>query len=475
MAHRQPERRQGLLFPQSIEDYIGSDDPVRAYDAFVEALDLEALQIERDPHQAGCPAYDPKTMLKILVFGYAYGIRSSRKLEQALHHNLAFIWLAGGLKPDFKTISRFRRDHRASLKKVLKCCARLCMELDLIAGDTLFVDGSKLRANASLEQTRTAAQCVEQLERIDRRIDELLDACDQIDTEEADQDSLVQLKSELAQQETRKAKIQAAVETLKAEPIKKVNVTDPDCATMRSRQGTHAAYNTQIVVDDRHGLIVQADVVNENNDRKQFVDQVLAAQETTGKVPQVASADSGYYSGKELEKMAATAETVLVPVRGQVHPRRTKPFAKSRFTYLADEDVYLCPAGKRLTYRRTSAKRHCREYQSDGRTCCACPHYRQCTSGRNGRKVIRYLNEDLRDRLRQTFEQPTWKAVYSRRKQTVELPFGHIKRNLGVGSFLLRGLSGARAEMSLLASCFNVARLIGVFGVGGLIARLSAL
>jgi transposase len=475
MSHRQPERRQGLLFPQSIEEYIAADDPVRAYDAFVEALDLAALEIGSDPEQPGCPAYDPKTMLKILVYGYSYGIRSSRKLERALHHNLSFLWLAGGLKPDFKTIARFRRQYRAALKKVLKHCARLCIELDLVAGNTLFVDGTKIRANASLDQTRTADDCREQLEQIDRRIEALLDQCQQVDTEEADEDSLVHLKAELAEHQRRQAKIQAAVKTLAAERSKKVNVTDPDCGVMRSRQGTHAAYNGQIVVDDRHGLIVQADVVNDNHDRKQFTEQITSAQETTGQRPNVASADSGYYSGQELETMVATADQVLVPVRGQVHRHQAKPFAKSRFTYLADEDVYVCPAEQRLTYRRTCEKRRYREYQLDGPTCCACRHYAQCTSGRNGRKVIRYLNEGVRDDLRRAFEQPSWQAVYARRKEKVELPFGHIKRNLGAGHFLLRGLTGVRAEMSLLASSFNVARLIGLFGVRGLVTRLAAM
>jgi transposase len=474
MAHRHPERRQGLLFPQSVEEYIASDDPVRAYDAFVEALDFAALEIGSAPEQPGCPAYDPKTMLKILVYGYAYGIRSSRKLERALHHNLSFIWLAGGLQPDFKTIARFRRQHRAALKNVLKQCARLCIDLGLIAGNTLFVDGSKIRANASLDQTRTPEDCRQQLEQIDQHIDALLDQCQELDAEEADQDSLVHLKAELAEQQRRQTKILAAIQTLEAETAKKVNITDPDGGIMRSRQGTHAAYNGQIVVDEQHGLIVQADVVNDNHDRQQFTEQITAAQETTGQKPKVAGADSGYYSGPELETMVAAADQVLVPVRGQVHPRPAEPFAKSRFTYLAAEDVYVCPAGQRLSYRRTCEQRRYREYQLDGPTCCACRHYAQCTSGRNGRKIIRYLNEDLRDDLREALEQPLWRAVYARRKEKVELPFGHIKRNLGAGHFLLRGLAGVRAEMSLLASGFNVARLIGLLGVRGLIAQLAS-
>ena len=120
MVYRQSERRQQMMFPPSIEEYIAPDDPVRVYDAFGDSVDLEALGIGSDPHQAGCPAYPPRIMLKILVYGYSYGIRSSRKLERALYHNLSFLWLAGGLKPDFKTISRFRKDHRQALREVLQ-------------------------------------------------------------------------------------------------------------------------------------------------------------------------------------------------------------------------------------------------------------------------------------------------------------------------------------------------------------------
>jgi len=475
MAFRQSERYQQMFFPPTLDEVIAQDDPVRAYNAFVDTVDWQALGIKGDPHQAGCPAYHPKTMLKILVYGYSYGIRSSRKLERALHHNLSFLWLAGGLQPDFKTIARFRRNNLKALKEVIRHCARLCIQLDVIAGNTLFVDGSKFRANAGIRNSWTAEQCDKHMEQIDQRIEEILQECESLDTQEADQDSMVHLQQELAKQQGRKERIETALEQLKAQDLQRVNTTDPDCARMQGRQGSHAGYNSQMVVDEQHGLIVHTDVVNDNHDRQQFAPQITVAQEVTGKVPNTAGADSGYYSGEELEKMAAVATQVLVPAREQVHPSKSKPFAKGRFPYLAAENVYLCPAGHRLTYRRTCEDRSWREYQRDGGTCCACEHYKQCTCGRNGRKIVRYFNEDLRDRLRQQFEPPASQEVYQRRKQTAELPFGHRKRNLGAGHFLLRGLSGVRAEMSLLASCFNVARLIGLFGVAGLIARLSAL
>ena len=137
MAYRYGDRFQLGLFPRSIEDHVASSDPVRAYDAFVEALDFNALGVEIDPHQEGNSEYDPRAMLKLFVYGYSYGTKTSRKLERETHHNLSFIWLMGGLKPDHKTIAEFRRKNKEALKKVLRQCARMCLKLDLIAGNVV--------------------------------------------------------------------------------------------------------------------------------------------------------------------------------------------------------------------------------------------------------------------------------------------------------------------------------------------------
>lgn len=184
MAYKRGNREQMTMLPPTIEEYVGEDDPVRAYDAFVEALDLKELGIEIEEVKVGNSAYDPKAMLKILVYGYAYGWRSSRKLERALHHNLSFMWLSGGMKPDHKTIAKFRQDNRGALKKVLKQSVRLCMELKLIEGNTLFIDGSKMRANASINQTWTEERCRKVLEKTEKQIEEILKECEQTDSRE---------------------------------------------------------------------------------------------------------------------------------------------------------------------------------------------------------------------------------------------------------------------------------------------------
>ena len=125
MAYRNGKRNQMTFLPPCVEEYVSPEDPVRAYDAFVEALDFNELGIVYNPHKVGNSEYNPKTMLKLFVYGCSYGWKSSRLLERANHHNLSFIWLMGGLKPDHKNISEFRLNNKNVLKKVLKKCVRM--------------------------------------------------------------------------------------------------------------------------------------------------------------------------------------------------------------------------------------------------------------------------------------------------------------------------------------------------------------
>jgi len=475
MAYRYGDRKQKTLFPQSIDEYIPEDAPVRAYDAFVEALGLEQIGIQLEPHKVGCPQYDPKVMLKLLVYGYSYGVRSSRKLERETHYNLSFIWLTGGLKPDHKTIAEFRRRNRSALKKVFRQCARLCMELGLIEGNTLFVDGTKIRANASIKNTWTKERCKKYLKSIDKRIKQILSECESVDEKEKYQGSLIELGAELKEKVKLKSKIKAVLKEINEENKRSTNTTDPDCVKVRSRQGSHAGYNAQAVVDEKHGLIVSSDVVNENFDNHQFAKQIDQANETLGKKCQTACADAGYVGYDELEKIDKQGIKVVVPSQKQAaRVKKEEPFDKSNFKYDRENDCYICPAGETLTYRRTEPEKRRRVYRIKRSVCRQCRHFGTCTTGLIGRKLTRLLKEDLKQKLGVQYEQPESQKVYRLRKQKVELPFGHIKHNLKVDSFLLRGLEGVKAETSLLASCFNIARMISIMGVTGLIAKLTS-
>jgi len=476
MAYRYGNRYQLGLFPQSIDDYVAKDDPVRAYDAFVEALDFSALGIEIDPQQVGNSEYDPKAMMKLLVYGYSYGIKSSRKLERETHHNLSFIWLMGGLKPDHKTIAEFRRNHKGALKKVLKQCARLCIKLNLIAGNILFVDGTKIRANASRSQIHDQAYYEQLLSELDGRIEQLLEECEGIDQQEEGLGSCVAMEKELAKAGRLKSKVKEALKAFEESGREQINLTDPDCALMHSIQGSHADYNVQGVVDDKHGLIVHAEPVSETSDVNQFAHQIEQGNEVLEEPCKVGCADGGYADIEELQKIDGQQIKVVVPSQRQALHEEEGPFSKSHFRYDREQDCYWCPQGYRLAFVGTdkgSGKRH---YQiTDRKICQGCVHYGQCTEAKKGRKIVRHPLEEVKERLEAQYEEASSQEIYAKRKARVEHPFGHIKRNLKTDAFLMRGREGVGAETSLLATCFNLARMITILGVCGLIEKLMAL
>lgn len=474
MAYRYGNRDQFGLFPQSIEDYVGKEDPVRAYDAFVESLDFAELGIEIDSEKVGNSEYDPKAMLKLLVYGYSYGIKGSRKLERANHHNLSFIWLMGGLKPDHKTIAEFRRHNKQALNKVLKQCVRMCIKLGLIAGNVLFVDGTKIRANAARGQSHDRAYYERLLTEIDGRVERLVEECERVDQEEEGLGSSVAMDKELGEAERLKGKIQEVLKAFNESGRERINMTDPDCALMHSVQGSHASYNVQSVVDEKHGLIVHAEAVSETSDLNQFAEQIEKANQTLEKPCEVAVADAGYADTEELQKVDEKGIKVVVPSQRQALHEEEGPFSKSHFRYDKEQDCYFCPEGQQLTYLGTDKNNGKRHYQiTDPKLCHGCVHYGQCTSAKNGRKIIRLALEEVKERLEAQYE--VSQEIYARRKERAELPFGHIKRNLKTDAFMLRGKAGVGAETSLLATCFNLARMITIVGISGLIEKLGAL
>ena len=333
MAYRYGDRSQKTLFPQSIDEYIPNDAPVRAYDVIIGSLDFDGLGIEVDPHKVGCPEYDPKVMLKLLVYGYSYGVRSSRKLEREANYNLSFIWLSGGLKPDHKTIAEFRRKNKTALQKVLKQCARLCIRLGLIEGNTLFVDGSKIRANASMSNNWTEQRCQKSLKNIDRRIKDILLECEAADEQEKQQQSLIKMRQELEDHEALKYKVENILNELKAEKKQSINTTDPDSKSMRTRQGPGAGYNAQLAVDEKHGLIVNSDVVSDNHDYHQFSKQVNQANEVLAKPCETACADAGYADTNSLANADEQGIKVIVPSQRQAAKNGNSKFVGSNCLY----------------------------------------------------------------------------------------------------------------------------------------------
>lgn len=476
MAYKTGNRMQPIFLPPVIEDYVGLEDPVRVYDAFVEALDFKALEIPIEP-TPGADEYYPKDLMKLIIYGYSYGIRTSRKLERACCHNLSFQWLMGGQKPDYRTIARFRSKYKEQIKKVLKQCVRICLDLNLIEGNTLFTDGSKFRANASINQAWTKEKCQKYLKKINEHIDQLLDKSENIDAKEDDEGSMVKLNEKIEQKGKLVNKIQGIMNKLQETEKKYINATDPDSVKAKGRQGTHACYNVQINTDSKHGLIVHSEAIGQNNDKNLLNDQLKKSAKNLGKKPKNSVADSGYSSIQDLADVDKDIK-VIVPSEKQAEQGKGRsspePFEKEQFQYDNQTDQYICPEGKCLKRIGSDKERRDNIYEADAKDCQNCQHFNVCTSSKGGRRIRRSIHENLKEQIEDTYKSPDGQEIYQLRKQKVELPFGHLKRNLGAGQLLLRGKSKVDAEISILSTCFNIARMITIIGIPGLIARLHS-
>ena len=473
MALREGDRQQLQMLPCSIEQYVAEDALVRVYDAFVEALDFKKLGIDESSLKEGNPSYAPRAMLKLLIYSYSYGVRSSRKIERETHYNLSFIWLMGGLKPDHKTIAEFRRRNKEALKKALIQCVRLCLRLDLIAGNVLFVDGSKIRGNASVKNTWTKEKCQQVLAQAEKKVEEAIAEAEALDEEEAAQPSLVAVTRKLEKAHIIKEQVKQIEAELEKSERKNLNIVDKDCTRVNNFQGSGAGYNAQVVVDDKNGLIVSSDAVSANNDLGQFSIQIAQASEVLGTPPRIAVGDSGYAFTEDLAKIDAQHIQVIVPTQRIASGREIGEYDKRNFRYDKDSDCYFCPKKQRLIYDSLNRKKWGKTYIIEkAQYCQICSAYGQCTRAKRGRKIVRLNHEELRERLEREYLSSQNQIIYKRRQEKVELIFGHIKRNLGVNSFLLRGFAGVRAEMALFSLCFNLRRMISLLGTKGLIERL---
>lgn len=485
MSYKVGNRMQQTLLPASIDDYVSEADPVRVYDAFVDALNFEHLGIPITPFQSGAESYYPKHMVKLFIYGYSYGIRSSRKLERACRHNLSFIWLMGGLTPDYRTIARFRDTYKDAIKNILKQSVHMCIKLDLIEGNTLFVDGSVFKANASLANTWDKKRCEKSMVKVNEHIDELIDKIQRTDRYEDNQESLVEVKEQLRSSEQRKKEIESIVRELdqRQESCSKeqkafYNTTDPESIKIHKSYKTAVGYNVQLAVDAKHGLIVHSESTDIPNDAQQLSQQVQQAQETLQQKPQTVCSDTGYYSTKDFGKIAKDIRLV-VPNQKQVlkerHAQQPNPFDKEHFRYDTEHDCYTCPAGKQLNPAGIDKQKQTRVYRARAADCQTCAYFSQCTSSKRARTIKRLIQETLKEQMEKIYDSPEGQDIYVLRKQKVELPFGHFKRNLCAERFLLRGKAGSNAEISLLSTCFNIARMITLIGIPILIRNMQAL
>jgi transposase len=462
-------RQQATLLPDTLEDYVDEDHPVRVIDAFVDTLDMKGLGFSKAETQVtGRKPYHPGDLLKLYLYGYLNQTRSSRRLEKECHRNLELLWLMKRLAPDFKTISDFRKDNSQAVRGACRAFIQFCRQADLLTGRLVAIDGSKFKAAASKDSVIRRAQLPEQRQRIDRLIDRYLQQLDQADTDDQSIElapaSVKKALKQLQQDKTALVEVEAQMDE---RGRNQACMTEPDAKLMRSgREGMVVGYNVQSAVDADSGLIIHHEVVDESDDRRQLYPIAQQTKAELGQETLTVLADGGYSNGEQIAACDAEGITVTLPNNRSIN-NQGEGYPKNAFTYDADQDCYICPAGERLTHKTVNRKEKQHLYTREG--CHTCALQSKCTKA-NKRWVSRHFHEDAFERCEARLQQNP--ALMRQRMAIVERPFAILKQIMGFRRFLCWGIEAARSEMSLGVLSYNLNRMINREGVPVLLAAL---
>jgi transposase len=417
----QPE--QALLLPVSLHDYLPEDDLAYFVPEVVAELDLSAILAVYDREPRGYPPYHPQMLVGLLLYAYARGIYSSRRIAFGCTHDVGFMVVAARQTPDFRTIAAFRKRHLDALAALFRQVLQLAAAAGLVKLGHVALDGTKVRANASRHKAMSYGRMAERASALEADVAHWLQQAEQVDAAE---DAALgdrqgdELPTHLATKQQRAAAIrkakaaleQRAREQAEAEgqapdqavvpPKTQYNFTDPESRIMKTPDGFQQCYNAQAAVDADSLIIVGQEVTASPTDVQRLAPMLATVQQTAGQDPQQLSADSGYASEANLLECEARGIDAYIALR--------------RFKH--DEPPAADPASVR----------------SSGRW-------------------------PARGRMREKLATAAGRAVYARRKQTVEPVFGHIKACRGFRQFLLRGLAAARGEWALLCTVHNLLRL----------------
>jgi Transposase and inactivated derivatives len=469
------ERDQLLLLPEAVDDYVGSDNPVRFIDAFVDGLDLTAAGFLRVEAKAmGRPGYAPGDLLKLYIYGYLNRVRSSRRLETECHRNIEVLWLLRTLKPDFKTIADFRRDNRAAFRAVFRQFVLLCRRLDLYGRELLAVDGTRIKAVNNKDRNFTRSSLREFIRRADEWLEDYLKRLDEGDVEDGATGGGARTKNlaeKIAALNEKRGRYQAMLAQLDRTGEDQISLTDPDSRAMAAHTKVGVGYNVQVAVDAKNKLIVEQAVTNQVVDMGLLTETSEPAREVLGVETIDVVADRGYFKIEDIEACEKTGCVPHVPKPQRGSSVREGLFRKDEFRYDAGLDAYVCPAGKLLTPIRRGRMRDLdRTDYGNPKACRACQLRPRCTS--NARSVFRLENEDVLDRMAERLKARP--AILDRRREVVEHPFGSIKQWMYQGAFLMRGLANVRAEFSLTALAYNLRRALNILGVEAMTAAVAA-
>lgn len=506
-------RDQIQLIPLTLGELIADDHPLRLMDEMLGLLDWGPFNLRFKIEDRGRPPIAPRILAAVWVYAHFRKVRSSRQLEYQLRTNVEFMWLAHGHQIDHSTLADFRKQHAKEIKDINRQLIRKAKELGVVKLAELYIDGTKIKANASRHRTMTAVKATKLLDLLQSQIDQFLaeaDAADEADDLFDGPVSGEQLPDHLATLEQRKAELEAIRQTCEeADQVRKkqgvdpqknpfqLPLTDQDSRVMPNKEGGYAPNYTPVVgVESEYGLIVGSEIINSPAEQNCVIGIVDAVEVDFDTSMDTICADTAFCTGcniKALEEergkdfysphkpsmMAADNPAVRDDPTQPVPESQwkdlpidpsTKRFSAAAFVYDEAADEYRCPTGRALKPKEKETRT-----QSNGQTvemtryvsesCDGCPAVAMCrknVDSKRPRSVRRDQYAAVRERHREKMERAESQAAYARRFSPGERIFGQLKEGFGLRRFQTRGSESVLSEFGLGQLAHNVLRLTNI-------------
>lgn len=465
------DRFQTSLFPVSLDSTIDQDNEVRLIDLFIDSLDLKPLGFDVDFVDNGRPAYHPKDLLKLYIYGYLNKVRSSRDLEKETKRNIEMIWLLKGLSPDHNTINNFRKDNPQAIKKVFIRTVEVARNFDLIGGLLLAGDGTKLRAQNSKKNNYNQKKIDRHVKYIDEKLEEYTASL-----AVADGDARQEIEEKIEEQKQRKAGYKQIEKQLHQTDEKQISTSDPESKQLVIRGViTEVAYNVQSTVDAKHKIPIDYEVSNQN-DSGAMGNMARRAKSIVKHNRFSILFDKGYHSGIELSKvqMLGIDTHVAIPSVPKTSQAPNPNYNVENFKYNHLSDSYTCPQGDTLRSNQkwyNSPNYRFKQYKT--KACKSCLVKPECTLAKNGKVIQRSEYQEAVEKNKENILANP--ELYKRRQALVEHPFGTMKRQWGF-NYIMTKKSKARAsaDVGFIFIAYNLRRLFNILDKDQLIAFLKA-
>jgi transposase len=481
-------RNQIILLPDSIDEYVDANNPVRVIDAYVNSLDLDSLGFQKSqPNNTGRPMYNPKDMLKLYLYGYMNRVRSSRRLEVETKRNLEAIWLLRKLSPDHKTIARFRHDNSSALKNVFKDFVQLCIKLNLYGKELVAIDGSKFPAVNSKDRNFNKKKLDDRIARIEEKIDEYLKQADAIDKDEAAdaEHTSEEIKSIISELSTRKELYQSFLDKLAEGTDYQLSLTDPDSRLMLANGKMDVCFNIQSAVDAKNKMIVDFEVTNKVSDKNLLSVMSENARNALNVDTLTVVADTGYNAASDIAKCireditphVAGGEIDICIPSDEPTGEIIEEFDVGRTVYIPERNIAICPLGQVL-YPKSYKKQIHKGIFRNNAACRKCTNRCIKSEHAHGFEIDipahewtkKYNDRDLF--ITQIHVKPD-KELIRKRKSIVEHPFGTIKRHHYGDYCLTKGIPSVTGEYALTFIAYNFRRAINILGTTKMIELIG--